>query len=984
MSALSAVWRRATNVRLLGFLSLLLTLFVVFHQLPVTQAQTVTSLVAPGAVWKYLDNGSDQGTAWRAPSFNDAAWASGAAQLGYGDGDEATVISFGPDANNKYITSYFRRSFTVANPAAFASLTLYLKRDDGAVVYLNGNEIFRNNLAAGAVAYNTLASAAADDGAGFINATVPVSALASGTNVLAVEIHQTAVTSSDVSFDLELAGAPVSPVQTLVAAGASWKYLDNGSNQGTAWRANSFNDTAWANGAAQLGYGDGDEATVVGYGADAANKYVTTYFRRAFTVTNAAALTQLNLSVRRDDGAVVYLNGAEIWRDNLPAGAVAFDTLAAAAADDGAIFLSATLSTAALAAPLIEGVNVIAVEMHQAAVTSSDLSFDLQLTGSTAAVTTTVTRGPYLQKGTPNSLIARWRTNLANAGRVRYGTTQTNLNLFADEAAATTEHSVALNNLSPNTTYFYSIGTSASTLAGGDADHFFVTPPIAGTAKNTRIWVLGDAGTATANQRATRDAYYGFNGARYTDLWLMLGDNAYASGTDSEYQAAVFNIYQNTLRQSVLWSTLGNHDTAQSANPAATLPYYQIFDLPQNAEAGGLASGTEDYYSFDYGNIHFVCLDSMTSSRAAGSPMLTWLQNDLAANNKTWLIAFWHHPPYTKGSHDSDTETELIEMRQNALPILESYGVDLVLTGHSHAYERSFLIDSHYGNSTTFSNTMKKNGGDGRIGGGGAYTKPTVGPGGHEGAVYAVAGSSGQATGGALNHPAMFISLNNLGSMVLDVNGNQLDAKFVRETGAVADSFTLTKGSTANAPPTVRLTTPANASSFIAPAVITINANAADSDGSVIKVDFYQSTTLLGTDTTAPYSFVWSGVAAGAYSLTARAIDNQNAVTNSGAVSVTVKAVAPPAAPSNLAGAVFSRSRINLSWMDNSKDETGFKLERSTNGISFTQIAAPRADTTSYANTGLMRNTLYYYRLRATNANGDSSYSNMISARTIQ
>ena len=80
--------------------------------------------------------------------------------------------------------------------------------------------------------------------------------------------------------------------------------------------------------------------------------------------------------------------------------------------------------------------------------------------------------------------------------------------------------------------------------------------------------------------------------------------------------------------------------------------------------------------------------------------MLTWLEADLAANTNEWLIAFWHHPPYSKGSHDSDWEMELIQMRENALPLLESYGVDLVLSGHSHCYERSYFLDGHYGRSS--------------------------------------------------------------------------------------------------------------------------------------------------------------------------------------------------------------------------------------------------------------------------------------------
>ena len=107
--------------------------------------------------------------------------------------------------------------------------------------------------------------------------------------------------------------------------------------------------------------------------------------------------------------------------------------------------------------------------------------------------------------------------------------------------------------------------------------------------------------------------------------------------------------------------------------------------------------------------------------------MLTWLQNDLASTTQPWVIAFFHHPPYSKGSHDSDTDIELKEMRQNALPILENAGVDLVLSGHSHSYERSFLIDGHYGTSSTFTSAMKKNGGSGREDGTGAYRKPTYG-----------------------------------------------------------------------------------------------------------------------------------------------------------------------------------------------------------------------------------------------------------------
>src|SRR5688500_7472232 len=145
-------------------------------------------LVPTGAVWKYLDNGSDQGTAWRAAGFNDVSWASGPAQLGYGDGDESTVVSFGPDAANKYITTYFRRSFSVADAAAYQSAVLRVLRDDGAVVYLNGTEVFRGNMPGGTIGYRTLASVAIDDST-FHQAGINPALLVTGNNVLAVEIH---------------------------------------------------------------------------------------------------------------------------------------------------------------------------------------------------------------------------------------------------------------------------------------------------------------------------------------------------------------------------------------------------------------------------------------------------------------------------------------------------------------------------------------------------------------------------------------------------------------------------------------------------------------------------------------------------------------------------------------------------------------------------------------------------------------------------
>ncbi|MDQ6892158.1 MAG: metallophosphoesterase family protein [Acidobacteriota bacterium] len=403
-----------------------------------------------------------------------------------------------------------------------------------------------------------------------------------------------------------------------------------------------------------------------------------------------------------------------------------------------------------------------------------------------------VTRGPYLQLQRPTSVVVRWRTDVATDSRVRHGSSPAALSLFASDPASTMEHSVVVSGLAAETRYFYSVGTSTATLAGGDSTHFFATAPPPGANRPLRIWATGDSGTANANALAVRDSYLAYAGGRATDVWLMLGDNAYFSGTDAEYQAAVFDAFPGVLRNTFLWPALGNHDGISANSASQTGPFFDIFTLPAAAEAGGVPSGTEAYYSFDVADVHFVCLDSYGISRSATGAMAAWLASDLGANTRSWTIAYWHHPPYSKGSHDSDVETELVEMRQSLVPVLEAGGVDLVLSGHSHAYERSFLLDGRYGISTSLTPAMKKNPGSGREEGSGAYVK-RAGRYPHNGTVYVVAGTSGQVGGGSFDHPAMYLSAAELGSLVVDVDGDRLDARFLTSTGTLADHFTLVR-----------------------------------------------------------------------------------------------------------------------------------------------------------------------------------------------
>jgi hypothetical protein len=165
----------------------------------------------------------------------------------------------------------------------------------------------------------------------------------------------------------------------LVPSGGHWHYLDNGTDQGTLWRSNTFNDASWALGPALLGYGTGQEGTTVSYGPNAAAKYITTYFRRGVYVPAASDVHTLNLRVLRNDGVIVYLNGAEVLRDNMPSGTIIYTRPAQRAATG--IYETNWVSLPLNASVLRDGTNVIAAEIHLQSASGPDIAFDLELSG---------------------------------------------------------------------------------------------------------------------------------------------------------------------------------------------------------------------------------------------------------------------------------------------------------------------------------------------------------------------------------------------------------------------------------------------------------------------------------------------------------------------------------------------------------------------------------------------------------------------------
>ncbi|MFN8284824.1 MAG: metallophosphoesterase [Chitinophagales bacterium] len=422
----------------------------------------------------------------------------------------------------------------------------------------------------------------------------------------------------------------------------------------------------------------------------------------------------------------------------------------------------------------------------------------------------TLQRGPYLQSLTNNSVKIMWRTSDSTRSIVKYGNSPTALTNTIIDSARTKNHIVKISGLSAKTKYFYSVGFDATILAGENDQHHFVTAPIIGDTSGFKFWITGDFGGGNNEQIKVRRWFENYLQGNVVDGWLWLGDNVYNDGTDAEYSAKVFDKvygYDSIFRFLNFYPIPGNHDynsVNRFDNPTTHKgPYFDMVEVFKNAEMGGLPSGTENYYSYDFGNTHFIALNSELYQYIFfdfPDAYKTWIENDIKNSNKKFKVAYWHQPPYSFGSHNSDDAWELFmgSMRMRIVPILEKYGVDLVLCGHSHVYERSYLINKHYGFSATFNRTtMLIDSTSGNPDSNRTYIKYTYGTQKDKGTVYAVVGNSGKSEDeNGKMHPVMykkFAADKGVGSMILEVKGNVMLCSYYKDNGELFDRFSIVK-----------------------------------------------------------------------------------------------------------------------------------------------------------------------------------------------
>jgi alkaline phosphatase/fibronectin type 3 domain-containing protein len=717
---------------------------------------------------------------------------------------------------------------------------------------------------------------------------------------------------------------------TLIPTGATWKYEASGTDLGTAWRAPGYDDSAWLSGPAQLGYGDGDEATILP-SSPIRSCY---YFRHTFSVANPAEWNSLSLQILRDDGAVVYLNGQEVARYNIDDDPVLFSSWAQLAADypwDPAKTIPNLL---------VAGDNVLAVEVHQCNSTSSDISLDLKLTGS--AELTVI----------PNAPIA---------GATGVPTPATLTATATDPAGK------------PLTVAFY--GRQAPPPA---PDFSIVVLP------DTQNYTAGLNGGTPAmfvdqtqwivDNRASRNIVYAAH----------VGDVS-NNGDIDEFQWVNAQSALSLLDQAAIpyGLAVGNHDlyVPSGDNDPSTL-YNQYFGvshfLGRSYYGGHYGEKNNNHYDmFSASGLDFIVIYlEYATNTAPSAAVLDWAGGLLKANPNRRGIVVSHQLLETSGTWSPQGQGIYNALRDNP-------NLFLMLCGHYSAEVRRTDV---YGGNTV--HTLMADYQGEAYGGNGFLRILRFSPSNNQVFVQTYSPLVGQyqtdsASEFVLSYPMQTGPAFQLIQQNTAVaSGTPTSATWTGLLpGAEYEWFAMaTEGperaigetrrftTLDNVPPTIAITSPENGATFgSAPAEVTITASASDSDGSLTSVQFFANGVGLGVDSVAPYQ-VTASLDAGTYALTAVATDNQGTTTTSAPVHVTVGA--PPTAPSALAATVDSRTQITLTWTDTSYNESGFEVYQSTSGSAYALIGTTGANANSAIITGLQPSTTYSFIVRAFNGSG--------------
>ena len=272
-------------------------------------------------------------------------------------------------------------------------------------------------------------------------------------------------------------------------------------------------------------------------------------------------------------------------------------------------------------------------------------------------------RGPQVALPSQSSIVIAWRSDVPATGAVEYGETPA-LGSTAAGPAPTSEHVHALTGLDPGTRYHYRILMDGAVVSEG---HSFSTHP-SDPAAPFRFVVFGDSGSGQQGQLDVAAQV----GVSDPDLVIHSGDVIYNNGAPSELDPRYFTPYAHLIDRIPFYLSFGNHDVRTNGGR----PLKDAVYLP----------GNEMYYSFDFGDTHFIALNT-NDNVSSGSAQHSWLEADLQATTASWIFVYFHHPPYSSSRHGSD-----LSVRADLTPLFDQHGVDVVFSGHDHNYERTFPL----------------------------------------------------------------------------------------------------------------------------------------------------------------------------------------------------------------------------------------------------------------------------------------------------
>ena len=678
-------------------------------------------------VWSYLDDGTDPAaglagrTEWAQPDFDDSAWKTAAGSFGAKKGStegmdggyaiHTLLDQYKEDGDDKE-AYFFRTTVTVPDASAVQQIVGSLLYDDAATVYLNGTRVagfddegITENLQYGG-------SNAAEPKTGSISLSgEALDLLVDGENTIAVELHQGRADSSDIYFDfLSLNFETEAP---LFSGDMEWKYLDDntdpaaGSEDRTSWTAEDFDDSAWKTAAGPFGSKRGEAELESGYtantvlnGCDGSNDYYAYFFRTTFSIPSLEGMTKLVGTLQHDDGVIVYINGVRV---------AAFDDVAC---DDGGNSLGhgfdanlqyggANASTPKTdtftltdLSMLKEGENTIAVELHNGRRTSSDVWFhftglslsaeaiqvdfsDLSLSVGADESQRNLTW--YATDSNPGYVLVAKESELTDGQMPETASRFDARSSLSDDGGKYSNQST-ISGLEDNTVYAYQMVNSGVrsgiyTFTTGDSSDGTFSFAYAGdpqigagsTASDIEGW------DKTLGLVAGSDAFEGI------DFLLSAGDQVNTASDENQYNGY---LEHEALYSLPVATVVGNHDSSSAA-------YSQHFNEPNNSRYGA-TNASSDYY-FVYGGVLFMVLNSNNMSTAEHKAFLEEAIAATADQDIQWKVVTFHHSIYSVANHA--TEGDILQRRDELVPVFEELDIDVVLQGHDHVYVRTYMMD---------------------------------------------------------------------------------------------------------------------------------------------------------------------------------------------------------------------------------------------------------------------------------------------------